>query len=535
MNESTAKDDWGNLDDPTLAPSRSSPKQDDGDSDDSLQAGVSPRDGRDADDENEGLPTVGSQVDDYEILGEIARGAMGVVFRAKHRSLDRIVAIKMVLDAENAGDELRVRFANEARAAAALDHPGIVPVYDVGRWHRCPYFAMAYIDGISLAELLRDGPIRPERAAGIAKQIADAIEHAHQNQIIHRDLKPANVLIETSGTVRVADFGVSKLIEGGSELTQMGELIGTPHYMPPEQAGGSDQPIGPAADIYSIGAVLFSMLTGRPPFQASSPVDVVAQVITQEPVAPSALNASVPDDLEIIALKCLNKRVGDRYLSAHELSAELGRFLNGEPILTRPANLLQRGRIFLRKHFLLASVSGSASLLLVLTTVAAFFSLLHTRHELSERTYELQLAKNQLAVERRSVMRFIEANSTEATALSQFEAERLAVSAKSLVESDPTLAVKIALASIDLAAVAGLDPQKSTLEMIENQVTKTRVDEDAAESDSLEMPMAKDLTRDELLHLARQWVGEPLTDAEKQLYGIKSVFDEETEAKVNKR
>ena len=525
MNESTAKRDTSSLDDPTLAPSARSPRDVDTASEESPQVtSASP-------DRGEGLPTSGSRIDDYEILGEIARGAMGVVYRARHRSLDRIVAIKMVLDAENAGEDLRTRFANEARAAAALDHPGIVPVYDVGEWHHRPYFAMAYVDGVSLAEMLRDGPIPPRRSAQIAQQIADAIDHAHQNQIIHRDLKPANVLIESTGTVRVADFGVSKLIEGGSELTQLGELIGTPHYMPPEQAGGSDQPIGPAADIYSIGAVLFSMLTGRPPFQASSPVDVVAQVVTQDPVAPSALNASVPTDLEIITLKCLRKRIADRYRSAEELTEDLGRFLSGEPIRAQAPTLPQRGRIFLRKHFLLASVSGSVSLLLVLTTVAAFFSLLHTRRELSERTNELELAKNQLTVERRSMMKYIASISTETTALSRFEVERLANSATTLVESDPVLAIKLAMASIDLAKTTGLSPPDESIKLVQSQLTQMRTDDDTSVANALEMPEVSELTENELLHLARERFEASLSETEKQLYGIQSTVNEAIDAK----
>lgn len=478
---------------------------------------------------------------------------MGVVYQAKHSTLDRVVAIKMILegestDAKGGGDDLRQRFANEVRAAASLDHPGIVPVFEVGQWNQCPYFAMAFIEGPSLASLLREGPLPTQRAAQIAREVADGIGHAHDNQIVHRDLKPANILIDQTDSARVTDFGVSKLLDSASDLTQCGELIGTPHFMPPEQAGGSTESIGPGADVYSIGAVLFAMLTGRPPFQAASPVDVIAQVITQQPVAPSALNSRVPSELEVITLKCLSKRIEDRYTSAHALSSDLSRFLAGEPILAKPPGWIQRGRLFLRKHVLFASVSGSVALLLVLTTVVVFVSLLHARNHINDLSDKLASAEQLIQWERQAVSKFIgDTESSNEHGFFSYEVSRLAASAEHQKELNPDLALQLAIAAIDVSRRKGLQLPKPMLDLISDHLTNSRPEnpngkKPNGEKASQETPDAKEnhletqipidpareataqtglpANVDKLLELARQAIARPLSEAEKMLYGI---------------
>ncbi|TWU04705.1 serine/threonine-protein kinase [Stieleria varia] len=479
------------------------------------------------------LPERGTVIDQYEIVGEVARGAMGVVFRAKHAALGRDVAIKMMLAGDDVSAEYRERFANEARAAAALDHPGIVPVFSVGQWHQRPYFAMALVDGESLAERLRDGPLTSAEAARIAKELTDAIGHAHEHQIIHRDLKPANILIDRTHSVRVTDFGVSKLIGGGSEVTQQGELIGTPHYMPPEQAGGSTQSIGPAADVYSIGAVLYAMVTGRPPFQAASPVDVVMQVISREPVPPSALNASVPADLEVITLKCLSKSVADRYASADELSEDLRRFIAGEPILAKPPGWIRQARMMLRTHVLFASVSGSAAMLLVLMTAAVLVALFRARNDVLELQDQLDRATLLLTTERRLTSKYISASTDRPNELAEFEINRLATSASGLQDSKPELSIQLALAAIDLAGQRGLAPPAEMIDLLRERLragfsgaASSDANSDtnpttAAPSDSLPE------TTDELVQMAKQRWGTPLSETERQLYGIQYLAPEE--------
>ncbi|MCG8649093.1 MAG: serine/threonine protein kinase [Pirellulales bacterium] len=470
------------------------------------------------------LPTVGSVVDHYEIIGEIARGAMGVVYQAKHLPLDRIVALKMVADGGDASDDHLLRFENEARAAAALDHPGIVPVYEVGLWGQCPYFAMAYVDGESLAAVLREGPLPPRRAAEIAREVSEAIGHAHDHQIIHRDLKPANILIDHNGAARVADFGVSKTLGNGCELTQRGELVGTPHYMPPEQSGSS-KAVGPTADVYSIGAVLYAMLTGRPPFQAASPVDVVAQVISQPPVAPSALNASVPLELEVITLKCLSKRTGDRYASAQELALDLARFLAGEPISARPPGWLRRGRSLLRQHVIFASVSGTTALLLVLTTAAVFFSLLSAQRSVAKLTEQLRTTTQLLETERRAVARFISRTQAdpEDDNLLAFDVDRLAESAQQQAESNPDLAAQLALAVIDLAIEGGQPAPAEMVELLKHQLSSETPPDNESEA---VLP-----TSDALVIEAARQIVTPLSESDRKLFGIQPLGQLTTEQK----
>ncbi|MCU0708534.1 MAG: serine/threonine protein kinase, partial [Pirellula sp.] len=312
---------------------------------------------------------------DYELLEVIARGGMGVVYRARQTTLNRIVALKMILSAEFASSEEVERFYSEAQAAALLDHPGIVPIYEVGEYEGKHFYSMTYVEGESLASKTSTIPLSPKEAAGIVKEVAMAVEYAHQKGIIHRDIKPSNILIDIQGRPRVTDFGLAKRLTGESGLTVTGQVLGTPSYMPPEQASGRINAVGPAADVYAMGAVLYSITTGRPPFQSASSVDTLRQVVDQEPVSPRQLNPSLPIDLETIILKCLEKSVPRRYPSAQSLSDELGRFLEGKPIEARPIRRIAKAWRWCRRSPVIASLI--ASLILVLLSgigVSTYFA-----------------------------------------------------------------------------------------------------------------------------------------------------------------
>ncbi len=306
---------------------------------------------------------------DYEIIREIARGGMGVVFRARQVSLNRTVALKMILAGQLADDTDVKRFYTEAEAAANLDHPGIVPIFEVGQHAGQHYFSMGFVEGQSLSQRLAEGPLPAREAAELIRRVSEAIEYAHQQGVIHRDLKPANILLDRSGNPRVTDFGLAKKTQGDSGLTGSGQIMGTPSYMPPEQAGGKRGDVGPAADVYALGATLYALVTGRPPFQAATPMDTVLQVISDEPVPPRRLNASIPRDLETICLKCLEKEPVKRYASAASLEEDIRRLLAGEPILARPVSHAERAWRWCKRSPWLAGAIGSAAVLLVAVVV----------------------------------------------------------------------------------------------------------------------------------------------------------------------
>ncbi len=310
---------------------------------------------------------------DYELLSEIARGGMGVVYKARQVKLNRVVAMKMILAGQLASQEDVRRFYVEAEAAAKLSHPNIVPIFEVGEHEQQHYFSMAFVDGQSLAHRIAQGVVEPREAARLVNDVAGAIAYAHIEGVIHRDLKPGNILIDKDGTPRVTDFGLAKRVTGeASGLTVTGQILGTPSYMPPEQARGESAEVSYLSDVYSLGAVLYCLVTGRPPFQASNAVDTLVQVLSREPVSPRQLNASVPLDLETIILKCLEKKPSQRYASAQHLVDELTRFLEGRPILARPVSAAERGWRLCRRHPAIASLTAGIAASLVIGTVVSW-------------------------------------------------------------------------------------------------------------------------------------------------------------------
>jgi serine/threonine-protein kinase len=328
----------------------------------------------------------------YEILGVLGQGGMGVVYRARQVPLDRPVALKMMLEGPHAQPEQRARFRTEAEAVARLRHPNIVQIYEVGECAGQPYFSMEFVEGGSLAQKLAGAVLPARQAAQWVETLAEAVHAAHLRGIVHRDLKPANVLLQIadcklqiadlpetpptksaicnlqSAIPKITDFGLAKRLDSADGQTQTGAILGTPSYVAPEQAEGKRKEIGPPADIYALGAILYEMLTGRPPFQGESILDTLEQVRFREPVPPSRLRPKVPHDLETICLKCLQKEPHKRYASAQELADDLRRFLTGEPIRARRTPLWEQGVKWAKSKPALAA-------LLTVSAVAAAFLL----------------------------------------------------------------------------------------------------------------------------------------------------------------
>jgi len=309
------------------------------------------------------------EVSGYEVLGELGRGGMGVVYKARQTSLNRTVALKVLLHAGHATPEEHVRFLREAEALAQLRHENVVQVYEAGVHGGAPFFSMEHVGGGSLADYLRGTPVTPSEAARLAEALARGVQAAHEAGIIHRDLKPANVLLEGGGEqpgagreggarpplssfrAKVSDFGLARRADQPG-LSRSGAVLGTPSYMAPEQAAGKTHEVGPSADVYALGAILYECLTGRPPFRGPTLAETLEQVRSHEPVPPRALQAGVPRDLETICLKCLHKEPKKRYASAADLAADLRRFLDGELIQARGFNMFERlARGLGRSHY----------------------------------------------------------------------------------------------------------------------------------------------------------------------------------------
>jgi WD40 repeat protein/serine/threonine protein kinase/tetratricopeptide (TPR) repeat protein len=434
---------------------------------------------------------------DYELLEEIARGGMGVVYKARQQigGGERIVALKRINAEQLASTDSIERFLREARAAAALDHPHIVPIYDIGEADGQHYFTMQMVEGGSLATLLRSGPLPPRVAARLVRQVAEAVQHAHERGVIHRDLKPGNILVQkhvaaehsdvaekgsaenarqppsvkvadpprsrspalpsapSSGSSapsaadtlvpKVADFGLARTRE--SELSVTGEALGTPSYMPPEQARGRKEAVGPASDVYGLGAVLYALLTGRPPFQTADPVETMRQVCEEEPVPLRQLNPGVPRDLETVCLKCLQKEPSRRYTSAAELALELGRYERGEPVQARPIGRLERAWRWCKRNPTVAKLTISLALFVLVvavgSSVAAVYFRILAKSEQQAREDADATSKTNLELAKSEKQAKETAQQKEKESLDRLERQYVVEGVRLLEEKDPLAAL----------------------------------------------------------------------------------------------
>lgn len=339
---------------------------------------------------------------EYELQEEIARGGMGVIFKARQVSLNRTVAVKMILAGQLATKEMVLRFRAEAESAANLHHPNIVAIHETGEIEGQHFFSMDYIAGPDLGRVAREKPVEARQAARYVEKTAQAVHYAHEHGVLHRDLKPSNVLIDEHDEPRVTDFGLAKKFTVDSGLTISGQLLGSPNFMPPEQASRKRGKIGRYSDVYGLGGLLYYLLTRRPPFQAATLEETLQQVFDQEPVSPRALIPSVPRDLETICLKCLEKEPSRRYATAQAVADELGRFLRGEPVSARPIGAINRIWRWCRRKPALASLGAGATLLLLVVLVGSPIALavlnrerLKAQH--NEYVAEIRLAQQELA------------------------------------------------------------------------------------------------------------------------------------------
>jgi WD40 repeat protein len=379
-------------------------------------------------------PATWPEVPGYEILAVLGRGGMGVVYQARQISLNRVVALKMI--AAGADAEELARFRQEAEALASLHHPNLVQVYEVGRQDGRPFLALEYVAVGSLAARLDGTPLPPGRSAGLVETLARAVHAAHEAGIVHRDLKPANILLAADGTPKITDFGLAKRLDRDAGLTRTGTIAGTPGYMAPEQAS-PDGPVGPATDVYALGAILYELLTGRPPFRGSDPLETLFQVRARDPVPPRTLAAGVPADLETVCLKCLEKDPARRYPSAAALADDLHRFLAGEPVTARPVGALGRAARWARRRPAVAGLLAAAAVLLLGgTAVSTYFAVdARGRARDADRARQQAEANERDAVEARRQSDLRAAERTFATALAEAEAGRVDAGLFGLVEA----------------------------------------------------------------------------------------------------
>jgi eukaryotic-like serine/threonine-protein kinase len=401
---------------------------------------------------------VGPELPGYEILEVIGRGGMGVVYKALHVQLDRLVALKMVLSGAHASPEELARFSTESQAVAQLQHPGIVQIYEVGEHDGLPYFSLEFVAGGSLANKIGGTP-QPTRAAALmVRELALAMREAHRRNIIHRDLKPANVLLTADGAPKITDFGLAKRMDADSEQTHTGAIMGSPSYMAPEQAWGQTHQIGPLTDVYALGAILYEMLVGRPPFQGASAVETIALVRTQEPVPPTRLQPKVAVDLETICLKCLQKDPAKRYEGASALAEDLERFLEGRPILARPVGSVERLTRWCLRNPRVAGLAGAvAGLLITVAAVSTYaaVSLKWANGELSRSNKAVEAARDEAQTNERAA---VKARDLEAAA--RKKAEDLAMVAfdqnKNALQSQRYISVLIYTKLRDIAGTQEL-------------------------------------------------------------------------------
>jgi serine/threonine protein kinase len=345
----------------------------------------------------------------YEIKGELGRGGMGVVYKARHIKSNRIVALKMIIAGRHADLEHQIRFQIEAEAVAHLQHPNIVHLHDVGEHDGMPFFSLEFCDGDSLDRKLKTWTPTPDEAASLVETLARAMHYAHLRGVVHRDLKPANVLMASRGrespasspdgdsrprlaelVPKITDFGLAKKLDSGNDLSRVGAVMGTPSYMAPEQARGEIHDTGPAADVYALGALFYELLTGQPPFKGATSFETIQQVLNEEPATPSSLRKNIPRDLETICLKCLRKQPEKRYESAEDLANDLRRFLNGEPVRARPLGKGERFWRWCRRH----PVPASLLLTIVVGSLFGMWFFSRLSHEVV-RTSALESASQQ--------------------------------------------------------------------------------------------------------------------------------------------
>jgi len=315
----------------------------------------------------------GRQFGPYELLEEIGRGGMGIVYKAHQTSLDRTVAVKMILGSHVESAEHLRRFQAEARAAARLQHPNIVHIHEVGQLQGRHFFAMEFVEGISLAGRLAERPMEMPDVVRLMAATSRAIAELHRHGIVHRDLKPSNILLDAEGHPHVTDFGLAKIFESDATRTATGVIAGTPSYMSPEQAAGHNDQVGPVSDVYSLGAILYELLTGRPPFCEPTPIETVLQVLSREPELPRRLNRKVPRALEQICLKCLARSPEGRYASADALADDLERYVKGEPLEAKMPGWIERLRRWTRRQPALASRLGALAVFYVVELVNYHF------------------------------------------------------------------------------------------------------------------------------------------------------------------
>ena len=383
------------------------------------------------------VPAIGRHVHyigDYVTISVLGQGGMGIVYKARQLSLNRLVALKMIRNAEFASEEQVRRFQNEAEAVAALDHPGIVPIYEVGKYEDQRYFSMKLVEGQGLDKKLDELAKDPVTAARVIAEVADAVNHAHQRGILHRDLKPANILVDVQGRTHVTDFGLAKRIEEDAGLTVSGVIMGTPSYMAPEQAAAQSSLVTTASDVYGLGAILYAALTGRAPFSSDSVMNTLDQVRNRPPLSPTRLNAQLPRDLEVICLKCLEKDPRHRYASAQALSDDLNRWLRGEPIAARPVGPVVRFRMWAKRKPALAGLSAA----LIVASVAGVIGVTWQWREAVSQRNRAQIARDQ-AVHQEQTAR--EAETEARIARDQAVAsERKAVAARAQAEQNAQIA-----------------------------------------------------------------------------------------------
>lgn len=367
----------------------------------------------------------------YDLLEQIGQGGMGIVYRARHRALGRMVALKLLIAGEFSSPGFVNRFRREAASAASLRHPGIVAVYEAGEVANQPFLAMELVEGRSLAERVRENPLAPRIAAGLLRAIADAVHHAHTHGVLHRDIKPANILLDIDDQPRVTDFGLAKRLDGSTDLTVTGQMLGSPHYLSPEAAlGGKTESLTPASDVYSLGATLYHVLTGRPPLLADSVAETLARVRDQAPVAPRLLNPAIPTDIETICLRCLEKKPEQRYASALAFGEDLARWERGEPILARPATPLERAVKWTRRHPARAALIGVLILSgLILTGGSLWFNVRLTNARNEANDQRLRAEANQSASE-----------ASEAASRSRLIRMQVATANRQVADGDPMAA-----------------------------------------------------------------------------------------------